>query len=191
MTSPDPTPPPSTPATIAYEQPALEVHPTALAIGIVGLKLMGVWMLVSTLTSMPAIVSFFFQMNEFSTAGILAIACPLVAGTTLLLAASPIARFIFGRRTDAPLPMTAGIWMTVIVAGVGLLIAVSNLTEAVRAGVTFVQFIEANIRSAVPNQVTFFELFQHVSPMLQVAIGLVLFLRPRLLVGWWMKSAKL
>lgn len=186
---------------IDYASTAAAAHPSAVAIGVVGLRLLGIHWLMSVITTLPYLLLQLWQGSSPAVYGgdndqmawmIGSISTYLISALTLIIFAKPIASFAFAGRPQAE-PIAAGplTWLTIAVAAVGMAFVVFSLESGITGIVALSSRILANVRQSVPTPIEPYELFMLLVPIAKIGLGLALLLRPRWIVGQWMRHVRL
>jgi hypothetical protein len=180
------------PSAIDYETRATNL--SASAIGVVGLKLLGIHLVARILETLPFLYNAWKDPGLFGgsypvSSLMLQVGVQLAIALLLLLAARPLARMLFGGLGDGPLEVGPAAWMGIVVAGVGLMFLIFSLDEGIRGIVTIVGRMHENIVQRFPTPIRAVELLELLLPIAKLALGLLLFLRPRWIVGQWMRRA--
>jgi hypothetical protein len=166
---------------LSYESPRWVTMP-AVEIGVLALRLMGVWQAVGVIASLAYLPAVLWQQSNSPLGSMGSVALyfgwNVAIVATLLGGARPIARIVFGRQDVAARELGLAAWGTLIVAGVGLFIAGSAVDDLLRIvqvrGVAIATLSRADQLSFVP-------------PLVTIAIGLTMFLKPSLIAGPWLR----
>jgi hypothetical protein len=186
---------PNRPPAIDYASPINEPNASAVQVGIVGLKLLGLMQFVSVLQWLPYLMSLMFeggiQLGAARWSMFLAPAISLLVGFVLIFRASTIAPRLFGGLQEIPIQASPAAWMTILVSAIGLYLIVSSLAPAVKGVVSFLYNVLENIGSPSPTFINGNVMIAELFPLSLVGLGLSLFLRPRWLLSWWQRKVKL
>lgn len=176
---------------LAYEPPRWVVTPAA-DIAALALRMLGVKVAVDLLVELSAYASFLATSGQPGVITWNAVAISVVARTTiaalLIFAARPLGEAIFGRRTVLTHDLGVGAWMTLIVSGVGLALALFSLDDASRAAAVTFARIQTNVARRSPRAIEAGELVALAAPILKTGLGVLLFFRPSLLVTPWLRG---
>lgn len=180
---------------IEYESPKTATDVSAVAVGTIGLTLLGLKTLIETLGSVPYLLNMVNgPTNAFATAEVsiaVSVGISFIASLVLMFFARPIASRLFRRLAVVPLDLGPPAWMTLLVSGIGLLLVFTSAEEAIRAAIYLFTEVISPARTPASTAAFTQALVTMLIPVVQLCVGMFLFLRPRALVRFWGRHAEL
>ena len=168
------------PTPLTYESPRWIALPAA-DLGALTLRFLALKMALDAIEQVPATLSLLLAPSpDVGSSRWIAyaiyVAWHLGVAIALVAFARPIAGVVFGSRNAAIADLGPASWMTLVVAGAGVTLAIfaagDLITLVARAGFSLA-FVQPHVVDIV------------LAPLLRIGVGLTLFFAPSLLVGPW------
>ena len=189
MTAPEDS---ASPPTLAYEPNTITHPPLAVLIGLVGLRLIGLYLAVTAIATLPIVAGVVWAAVAVRGStmdwpgrwiGLVgSVSCSLVIGLILFIKAPTLARRMFGRVHHDGSSLSADAMLTLVIAAIGLWAVVSSLNYLAQTIWNLFFSVGAYRRTSASTALMDFQTAMSVlTAVVQPAVGVLLILyAPRL-----------
>lgn len=183
---------------IAYAVAETDSDPFIVALGVIGLKLLGLQQLIESLIYLPSLVLLFTSGNLLGSGSEIPLAVmygatmsfKIAVGLIALSKAAPISRRLFsGVRSGEREPIDAVGWLTLILVGIAVLTMLNAIPSLIAAGTNWLSTQFGTNMSFRTASSVLFSQTGLVGSTVQLGLGIVLLLFARPIARWGLQTA--